>query len=650
MTDAVTGADADAATAPDPLASLSADRRELFEIRVERWEPDLRAGLAAVYPPDQVEPLLARLLGTAARVYAERPADLHRLDLVRTVQPDWFQQPAMLGYAAYADRFGGDLAGVAAQIPYLTELGVTYLHLMPLLRPRAGDNDGGYAVADEREIRADLGSIDDLPQLAAALRGHGISLVLDLVLNHVAREHRWAEQARAGDVAHRDYFHVFADREQPDAYERSLAEVFPTFAPGNFSWDEQLRGWVWTTFNEFQWDLNWANPDVFAEFAAILLGLANLGVEVIRLDAIAFVWKRLGTSCQNQPEVHAIAQSLRALTRIACPAVLLKAEAIVGPADLVQYLGQGRHHGKVSDLAYHNTLMVQIWSMLASRDVRLAAHALRGLPPTPATTAWICYLRCHDDIGWAIADSDAAAVGLSGAAHRQFLSDFYTGQHPGAFGAGLAFQANPATGDRRVSGMTSTLVGLDAAIAAGDDAAVDLAVARVLLAHAIVLGWGGIPVLWMGDELGLPSDGEWADEPGHASDNRWFHRPRLSARQQADRRRPGTPPARIFAGLRHLVQVRSQLAALHAATPSQVPEPSDPAVLAVRRSHPEGELLELFNVSEDWRPWPADRLAELGLHPGRDALSDQPVRVEDDGNVWLAPYAAMWIVSSAPPA
>jgi amylosucrase len=629
------------ATAPE----VSPDRRELFEVRAERWLPDLRGGLAVLYPPDQVAALEQRLLAAAARAYTQRPDDLHRLDLARTLAPDWFQAPDRLGYAAYADRLGGDLAGVRRQIPYLKELGVTYLHLMPLLRARAGDSDGGYAVADYRAIRSDLGTVDDLEALARDLRAEGISLVLDLVLNHVAREHAWAVAARDGDEHHRGYFYVYPDRSDPDAYERTLPEVFPDFAPGNFTWEEDLRGWVWTTFNSFQWDVNWTNPDVLVEYVEIVLWLANLGVEVLRLDAIAFLWKRLGTNCQNQPEVHAIAQALRSLIRIACPAVLLKAEAIVSPDDLVHYLGSGRHHGKVSDLAYHNTLMVQIWSMLATRDVRLSVRALQELPRVPTTTAWICYARCHDDIGWAIDDGDAAAVGLNGWAHRSFLSDFYTGEFPGSFARGLVFQANPATGDRRVSGMTSSLAGLELARAGGDPAVVELAIRRILLAHAIVLGWGGIPVLWMGDEIALPPDPAWAAEPGHESDNRWSHRPPMDAKRQAERNDPDTVTGQIFAGMRHLATVRAGLTLLHAATQAEVLNASDSGVLPVLRRHPEGELLELFNVTDSWRPFPGHRLAELGLVAVVDVLSGDGIFPEQDGNVWLAPYRALWLIS-----
>jgi amylosucrase len=260
-------------------------------------------GPAGGYGSEAGGPLAGRLIRVAAAAFAAREPDLARLDAVRTLTPDWFQAPSMLGYAAYADRFATDLAGVADRIGYLRELGVSYLHLMPLLRPRPGDSDGGYAVADYRSVRPELGTMADLRRLACQLRAGGISLVLDLVLNHVAREHPWAQAARDGDEYYRAFFHIFTDRELPDAYERTLPEVFPDFAPGNFSWDGELAAWVWTTFNSFQWDLNWSNPEVLVAYAEIILFLANAGVEVLRLDAIAFLWKRLGTDCQNQPEV-----------------------------------------------------------------------------------------------------------------------------------------------------------------------------------------------------------------------------------------------------------------------------------------------------------------------------------------------------------
>ncbi len=632
--------------AAEALAGQALHLRETFSIRLDRWWGDLHDGLSEVYSPEDTGELAGRLVRLAAQAFRERDPELRQLDEERILDADWFQSPEMLGYAAYADRFGGTLAGVGDNIPYLQELGVTYLHLMPLLRPRPGDSDGGYAVADYRTVREDLGTIDDLKALATELRGCGISLVLDLVLNHVAREHEWARKAQAGDPHYRDYFYTFPDRTIPDAYEQTLPEVFPDFAPGNFTFDEQLNSWVWTTFNSFQWDVRWTNPNVFYEYADIILFLANLGVQVLRLDAIAFMFKRLGTDSQNQPEVHAITQALRAVARIACPAISFKAEAIVGPNDLVQYLGQGSHYGKVSDIAYHNSLMVQIWSMLAARDVRLAARALRDLPVAPTTTAWVTYLRCHDDIGWAIDDADAAAVGASGPGHRSFLSDYYSGIFPGSPARGLVFQYNPETGDRRISGMAASLAGLESALETDDGPAVDLVIGRLFVAYAMVLGWGGIPVVWMGDELALTNDVHWADEPGHELDNRWTHRPRMPWDIASLRGEDGTATGRMFRVLRHLIGVRAALPHLHASVAAEIPELADPGILPVLRRHPLGTLLELYNVTDSWRSWPGERLQQLGLDAGVDRISGNPVLIGADGMIWLAPYTALWITAS----
>ena len=317
----------------------------------------------------------------------------------------------MFGYACYTDRFAGDLAGLGKRLDHLEDLGVTYLHLMPLLQPREGDNDGGYAVQDYRAVRADLGTIDDLRDLATTLRGRGISLVLDLVLNHVAREHEWAAKARAGDATYRDYFHVFPDRGLPDAYEETLPEVFPDFAPGNFTWDDDLEAWVWTTFNEWQWDLNWANPDVLVEFADIICSLANLGVEVLRLDAIAFLWKRLGTACQNQPEVHALTQVAARGRPDRRPGARVQGRgdrraARPGP---VPRPGSARRPGQRPRVPQQPDGA----GLVDARHRRRRARPARpgGAAADPHHGTWITYIRCHDDIGWAIDDRDAAEVG-----------------------------------------------------------------------------------------------------------------------------------------------------------------------------------------------------------------------------------------------
>ncbi|MEE3126628.1 MAG: alpha-amylase family protein [Actinomycetota bacterium] len=614
------------------LAGLPEHLRRTFERRVERWLPDLRAGVEDVYAdPDRV---VERLLVVAAQRFAERPADLHDLDERRVLTPDWFEAPDTLGYATYVDRYAGTLTGVGERLDHLRELGVTYLHLLPLLQPRPAPHDGGYAVQDYRSVREDLGTMDDLRALTARMREQGMSLCLDLVLNHVAREHEWAERARAGDAVHRDFFLVHPDRSEPDRWEETLPEVFPDFAPGNFTWDEDLQGWVWTTFNSWQWDLNWANPAVLEEFADIICDLANSGCEVFRLDAIAFMWKRMGTDCQNQPEVHALTQALRAVARIACPAVIFLAEAIVGPRDLLAYLGEGERHGKVSDLAYHNALMVHLWSMLASGDTRLSSQALAALPTPPSSTSWICYARCHDDIGWAISDEDAHAAGLDGAAHRRFLADWYDGTFPGSWARGLVFQFNPATGDKRTSGSLASLAGLEA----GDP----LATERIELLHAAIMGFGGVPVIWMGDEVGLLNDPTWDEEPEHADDNRWVHRPRMPW-VEGEHRPPD--PHGLLPRLEHLVSVRAATPHLHAATPAEVLTDAPDGVLAVLRRHPHGPFLGLYNMTATPRSVPRSLLDRVGHPaPSYDRLAPQQ-DLPAHGDVPLAAYQARWLTA-----
>jgi len=647
--------------------------------RLRRWAPDLLDGLR-VYTgdPTLLTALAGRVLDLIIGAYATRRPTLRELDETRVLRPDWFADARQVGYVCYPDRFGGTLAGVAARVPYLRELGVTYLHLMPLLASREGPDDGGYAVQDYRRVRPDLGTMDDLAALADTLHENGIALTLDLVLNHVAAEHAWARAAAAGDPQYADYFHTFPDRVEPDRFERTLPEVFPDFAPGNFTWVPGFRSpdgspaaagdtsggtggekdgdgtgrWVWTTFNAYQWDLNWANPDVFCELLDVILHLVDVGVDCLRLDAIAFLWKRLGTSCQNQPEVHDIVAALRAALRIAAPGVVFKAEAIVAPEELPAYLGTGRHAGRVCDLAYHNSLMVQLWSALASGDAALARHTLAVPPPKPVTTSWATYARCHDDIGWAVSDADAAAVGLSGPAHRAFLSAFYSGAHPGSFARGEVFQANPQTGDARISGTLASLAGLQAALEPADGGPpdpeqVDLALGRIFLLHAVVFGYGGIPLLYMGDEIGLRNDPTYLADPDLAEDNRWLHRPWMAWEDAERRHDPGTIEGRVFAGVRHLVAVRTSTPALHAAVESEPVDVGSPALLALLRRHPAGAVLQVYNVTDRWQPLPADAVRKrLGgdAHRWWERLSAWAPHV-DAGRLWLAPYAAWWLTA-----
>jgi amylosucrase len=623
------------------LAQLELDnampQRQTFLARLERYLPELLEGLG-VYQPSPAQ--LERLVNLMSWHHASRKDSLRRLDETRLLSPDWFERPEMIAYVAYTERFAGTLQGIKEKIPYLESLHIKYLHLMPFLQPRPAPHDGGYAVQNYREVRQDLGTMQDLEELTDLLHERGISLCCDLVLNHVAQEHEWAKKAQAGEKKYQNYFYTYSDRTIPDQFEQTLPEVFPDFAPGNFTWDDHAKRWVWTTFNTWQWDLNWSNFEVFLEFADIILWLANKGVDIFRLDAIAFIWKRLGTNCQNLPEVHQITQALAAVARVVAPAVLFKAEAIVPPNDLIYYLGRGQHFGKVSATAYHNSLMVQLWSSLAARDVRLMSFALRQFPQKPSNTAWNTYVRCHDDIGWAIDDLDARAVGLDGYAHRRFLSDFYSGEFAGTFARGLVFQENPKTHDRRISGSGASLAGLELALEQQDQTQIGLAVQRLLMLHAVILSFGGIPLLYMGDEIALLNDHSYLENPEMAMDNRWVHRPAMPDALAPEDSAYGQAQRQMLAGIKRLIQTRIRTPHLHAAIESRVLEPHNPHVLVFERPHPLGRLLCLFNFSE------TVQAVQVGMGSAFDLISQTSPHLES-GMVWLAGYQALWLVEGA---
>ena len=617
---------------------------EIFTLRLHRSAPDLWPMLETLYGAHpEYGSFRERLLNALHNAWTERPADLRRLDLQRDLEPDWFQRPDRAGYVFYIDRFAGSLRKVLEKLDYLEDLGITYVHLMPCLQPRPGDSDGGYSVMDYRAINPALGTMEDLEEVASALRARGMNLCVDLVLNHTAKEHAWAEAARAGDPAYQDYYLMFDSPELPNRFEETLVEVFPDNAPGNFTHYPEIGKWVWTTFNEHQWDLNWANPQVFLEITEIMLFLANRGVDVLRLDAVAFMWKRMGTRCQSEPEVHMLLQALRACCRIACPAVLHLEEAIVAPAEMLPYLGRGKHDGKEGNLAYHNSLMVQFWNALATGDTRMMTHVLRTHFPVTLTNAtYATYIRCHDDIGWAITDEDAGVFGINGPAHRSWLADFYEGRAAGSFARGQLFQENPATGDKRISGSFASLAGLEKALAEGNAQAAETAVQRILLGHALIAGFGGIPLIYMGDELAMLNDHSYVTVPEHAHDSRWLHRPRmdwaLAAAREGD-----SPAAQCFQGLRHILARRRAVPELHGGVPTFVLEPPVAGLFAVARRAPTRTVLCLHNFTEGWMHLPEGWLRQEGVRQFYDELSDAQVTLHD-GGLSLPPQGRVWLV------
>ena len=439
---------------------------QAFETRLAAHFPTIFELLVRIYG-DQYDFFyhLERILATAAEMWLARPAELKALDAAARAINRWFQSQQMLGGVCYVDLFAGNLAGIRAKLPYFRELGLTYLHLMPLFKVPMPENDGGYAVSSYREVNPALGTMTELSALAGELRQQGISLVVDFVFNHTSDEHEWARRALAGEPEYQDYYFMFPDRTMPDAYEKTLREIFPEVRRGSFTYRPDAdpgHRWVWTTFNSYQWDLNYANPAVFRAMVEEMLSLANAGVEVLRLDAVAFIWKQMGTSCENLPEAHLLIQAFNALARIAAPALLFKSEAIVHPDEVAKYISPGE-----CQLSYNPLLMALLWESLATREVKLLQHSMRERFKIDPACAWVNYVRCHDDIGWTFDDGDAAQVGINGFGHRHFLNAFYTGRFPGSFARGLPFQENPKTGDCRISGTCASLAGLEQALHEG---------------------------------------------------------------------------------------------------------------------------------------------------------------------------------------
>jgi len=605
---------------------------KVFSTRLQKYFPQLFKLYFEIYH-EQYDFFfhLEDLLVSLASSWFARPADLQKLDNAREKNPLWFQSNQMLGGVCYVDLFANDLEGIKSKIPYFKELGLTYLHLMPLFKAPEGENDGGYAVSSYREVHPPLGTMKQLASLAREFRQAGISLVVDLVFNHTSDEHLWAESAKAGDEDHMDFYRIFPTREMPDRYEQNLRDIFPEEHAGAFTFFPDLfkeGGWVWTTFHSYQWDLNYANPAVFNRMAEEMLFLANQGVEVLRLDAVAFIWKQLGTGCENLPEAHTLIQAFNAVARIAAPALVFKSEAIVHPDDVVKYISSSE-----CQLSYNPLLMALLWNSLATRKTDLLSQALATRFKIHPETTWVNYVRVHDDIGWTFSDEDAALLGVNGNDHRRFLNEFYRGRFNGSFSRGLPFQENPLTGDCRICGTCASLTGLEKAMHEEGATEVELAIRRILLVHGIILTVGGIPLIYLGDEIGTLNDYTFRDDPAHERDSRWVHRPRADWEKYAKRNDKNTVEGRVFQGLKKLIGLRKQHQVFAGGELEIIPTESE-HVLGFMRTHAGKRAVIFANFSEEAQVIPMrilDQYSILGkklLHGKSKVLPQSDATIE----------------------
>ena len=524
--------------------------------------------------------------------YQERNTELKKLDRQRVKNPDWYKQNDLLGMMMYTNAFAGTLKGVKEKLPYVKSCGVNYLHFMPLLESPKGRDDGGYAVADFRKVKPELGTMEDLEDLTAECHRQGISCCLDFVMNHTSEDHEWAKAARNGDPVARSRYFFYDDWFVPNIYEETVPEVFPTTAPGNFTWINDCNQVVMTTFYPYQWDLNYANPMVFNDMVGNMLYMANRGIDVIRLDAVPYIWKQIGTNCRNLPQVHTLVRMMRIISEIVCPGVLLLGEVVMEPSKVVPYFGTVDK--PECHMLYNVTTMASTWNTIATKDVGLLKRQMDQVCALPKDYVFLNYLRCHDDIGWGLDYDWLAQFGIDEVAHKKFLNDYFTGRGYNSDSRGELYNDDPRLGDARLCGTTASLSGLEAGQYEANADKIDQAVACDLMLHGYLLAQSGIPVLYSGDEIGQTNDYTYKNDPDKWADSRYLHRGNFSW----DKVEKKDPVAmKIFDALRHMEDIRASHDVFSCNANVYTIETGCASVLGIVREYAGHELRAFFNFS-----------------------------------------------------
>lgn len=524
--------------------------------------------------------------------YQERNADLKKLDRIRVKNPDWYKQNDLLGMMMYTNAFAGTLKGVKEKLPYVKSCGVNYLHFMPLLESPKGRDDGGYAVADFRKVKPELGTMEDLEDLTAECHRQGISCCLDFVMNHTSEDHEWARAARNGDPVARSRYFFYDDWFVPNIYEETVPEVFPTTAPGNFTWINDCNQVVMTTFYPYQWDLNYANPMVFNDMVGNMLYMANRGIDVIRLDAVPYIWKQIGTNCRNLPQVHTLVRMMRIISEIVCPGVLLLGEVVMEPSKVVPYFGTVDK--PECHMLYNVTTMASTWNTIATKDVGLLKRQMDQVCALPKNYVFLNYLRCHDDIGWGLDYDWLAQFGIDEVAHKKFLNDYFTGKGYNSDSRGELYNDDPRLGDARLCGTTASLSGLEAGQYEANADKIDQAIACDLMLHGYLLAQSGIPVLYSGDEIGQTNDYTYKNDPDKCADSRYLHRGNFPW----DKVENKDPVAmKIFDALRHMEDIRASHDVFSCNANVYTIETGCASVLGIVREYAGHELRAFFNFS-----------------------------------------------------
>lgn len=605
--------------------------KQEFEHRAQRYYGELKWLYMELYGNEK---LLVDLLKTAREFYEARKPGLKRLDRKREQTPDWYRNSNMVGMMVYADQFAHDLTGVQEHLDHLKQLQVSYLHLMPLLKMPKDHNDGGYAVSNFRQVDERIGTMEQLSQLADLCRKNQISLCLDFVINHTSDEHEWALRAKNGEKEYQDRYLCFDDYSIPAEYEKTTPQVFPNTNPGNFIYDEQMGKHVMSTFHGYQWDLNYQNPVVFNEMAGNLLFLANVGIDVFRIDAVPYIWKQLGTTSRNLPQVHSIMRILRMLCKIVCPAVVFKGEVVMAPHEVAPYFGSVEK--PECDILYNVTTMACVWNSLATRDVTLLKWQMDAMDALPRAYTFVNYVRCHDDIGWGLDEKAVRSLGLDPLEHKKFLYRFYSGDYPGSFARGRLYNYDPVSQDARSCGTCASLCGVEKAFWEGDRKEMELALRRHVLIHAYIASLGGIPVIYSGDEITQLNDYTYEQDPKKRDDSRYLHRGEFRWQDAALIQKPGSREGKVYAALRDIMKTRREHKVFDADAWEHTWETFDKSVLAFERRKGRERFVGIYNFCEEKKDIP------LGFN---EAFTDLfSGRGFSGTGLTLEPYEYLWLL------
>lgn len=603
---------------------------KIFAQRMEKHQDELRWLYMELYGNDA---MYAELCEQMHDYYLKRSTELKKRDIKKEKNSDWFKEKEMLGMMLYIDNFAGNLKGVEKKLAYLKECNVNCLHLMPFLDTPKGKSDGGYAVADFRKVRPDLGTMKDLARLTEKCHENGMNVCMDFVMNHTSEEHEWAKRARAGEGEYMSRYFFYDNGDIPARYEETVPQVFPTTAPGNFTWLPEIGHYVLTTFYPYQWDLNYRNPRVFNEMMYNFLFLANQGMDIIRIDAVPYIWKELGTSCRNLKEVHTIVRMMRMIAEIVCPSVILLGEVVMEPEKVVPYFGTVEK--SECHMLYNVTTMATTWNSIATRDIRLLKKQMDIVSRLPKQYTFLNYLRCHDDIGWGLDFDTMKQWGMEEPSHKRYLNDYFTGKIADSISRGELYNDDPVTQDARFCGTTASMCGIEAAGFEGNAEKMQTAIQEDLMLHAYMLTQSGIPMLYSGDELGQVNDYSYKDDAEKASDSRYLHRGAFLWELADKRKDLSTVQGQLFQMLNRLEQIRRQENVFSQEAEVYTYDVHNDSILGILREYKGERFIALFNFSEsEQTAW----MQEEGIF--RNLVNGEIVEVKDPV---LKGYEFVWM-------